>query len=88
MGTSLIYEGLFDDSGDNFADSNNDGATNNSLTASELLKPLENLKNIENAFNSVYKELTNTTEDSILSNKMQNFNVEDLVGKLNDIQKQ
>lgn len=90
MGTSLIYEGLFDDSGDNFADDTNNGggATTNSLTASELLKPLENLKNIENAFNSVYKELTNTTEDSILSNKMQNFDVEDLVGKLNDIQKQ
>ena len=96
MGSSLIYEGLFDDSGDNFADDTNNsmggmGGTSdssNSLTASELLKPLENLKNIENAFNSVYKELTNTTEDSILSNKMQNFDVEDLVGKLNDIQKQ
>ncbi len=92
MGTSLIYEGLFDDNDadSNLADTSNDNAGNsgNSLTASELLKPLENLKNIENAFNSVYKELTNTTEDSILSNKMQNFDVEDLVGKLKDIQKQ
>lgn len=86
MGTSLIYEGLFDD--DTGMDTNDTSGSNNSLTASELLKPLENLKNIENAFNSVYKELTNTTEDSILSNKMQNFDVEDLVGKLKDIQKQ
>ena len=86
MGTSLIYEGLFDD--DIGMDTNDTSGSNNSLTASELLKPLENLKNIENAFNSVYKELTNTTEDSILSNKMQNFDVEDLVGKLKDIQKQ
>ena len=49
MGTSLIYEGLFDDSGDNFADDTGAGGSSgssNSLTASELLKPLENLKKL------------------------------------------
>ena len=89
MKHGLIYEGLFDDEADgSYSDAAVSNASTNSLTASELLKPLENLKNIENAFNSVYKELTNTTEDSILSNKMQNFDVEELVGKLKDIQKQ
>jgi len=76
-----LFEGMFDN------DNEEETLDNTSLSSSELLKPIENLNQINKEFDKVYTEMVNTTEDSIYSTKIRNFEINDMVNKMTKARK-